>query len=409
MKRKLWTHPWGYRESFMVVLELVLLGLIFEVITGGRGAPLLGWPVNLIAGLVILGVLLLLHITRKDRPFIKWLSSVPAAISAISFLALVTLLLGFIPQGNHQAGGIASTLGLYHLKNSWLMMVSGLYFLLTLGMVAMRRAIPLKKKNLGFLLNHAGLWIIIFGAYLGSGDLQRLHLTLTEGSAPTAIAENPVSGQRYELPFSIQLLDFKIEEYNPKMGIVDARTGKLVEEDGQVLTLIGNGTKVTRRGWTLEVLRYEPNSFRKGMTYFASDSLGAAPSALIRAIDNASGEERQGWISCGSFMVKGQSLDLDRNYFLVMTEPEPRKFSSELLLRDRGGSSLPVNVEVNRAYTHMGWKLYQISYDERMGKWSTVSVIEAVRDPWLPVVYTGIFMLLAGALYLFWIGREIKE
>jgi hypothetical protein len=25
------------------------------------------------------------------------------------------------------------------------------------------------------------------------------------------------------------------------------------------------------------------------------------------------------------------------------------------------------------------------------------------------VVYTGIFMLLAGALYLFWIGREIKE
>ncbi|KPL25985.1 MAG: hypothetical protein AMS23_03830, partial [Bacteroides sp. SM1_62] len=65
--------------------------------------------------------------------------------------------------------------------------------------------------------------------------------------------------------------------------------------------------------------------------------------------------------------------------------------------------------EVNKPFKYRGWKLYQLSYDERMGKWSRVSVIEAVRDPWLPVVYTGIFLLLAGALYLFWIGQDIKE
>ena len=39
-----------------------------------------------------------------------------------------------------------------------------------------------------------------------------------------------------------------------------------------------------------------------------------------------------------------------------------------------------------------------------MGKYSKTSVFELVRDPWLKVVYTGIFMLLAGALFLFIVG-----
>jgi hypothetical protein len=53
----------------------------------------------------------------------------------------------------------------------------------------------------------------------------------------------------------------------------------------------------------------------------------------------------------------------------------------------------------------MGWKLYQLSYDERFGKYSPTSTIELVKDPWLPVVYLGVFMMIAGAIYLFFIGN----
>ena len=49
--------------------------------------------------------------------------------------------------------------------------------------------------------------------------------------------------------------------------------------------------------------------------------------------------------------------------------------------------------------------MYQLSYDEKFGKWSKLSVIELVRDPWLPVVYTGIFMMIIGAVYLIFKGR----
>ena len=103
------------------------------------------------------------------------------------------------------------------------------------------------------------------------------------------------------------------------------------------------------------------------------------------------------------------SLQLDQRTILAMTTPEPQKYSSDLIITDDETGNTEVRVEVNKPYKHRGWKLYQLSYDERMGKWSQLSVIEAVRDPWLPLVYTGIFMLLAGAAYLFWTGSNIKE
>jgi cytochrome c biogenesis protein ResB len=55
---------------------------------------------------------------------------------------------------------------------------------------------------------------------------------------------------------------------------------------------------------------------------------------------------------------------------------------------------------VNKPLNFMGWKIYQLSYSEAMGGIG-ISILELVRDPWLPYVYTGIFMMLAGAVWLF--------
>ncbi len=407
-KRKTWEHPWRYKESFLVVLELIFMGLIFEVLTGGKGAPLLKWPVNMVVGVVILLLLFIIYFRLKNRPMVKWLSSVPAAISAISFFALVTLLLGFIPQDDTDANRYLKLLGMTHMKNSWLMMISGLYFLTTLGLVALRRATPLRRKNLGFLLNHAGLWITIAAGYLGAGDLMRLNLTVLEDQAGTNQAVNKRDSEAYLLPFSVRLEDFNIEHYNPKLALLDGRTGSVVAEEGKAMPFIEKGLKATLLNWDVEVLEYEPEAFRSGDQYVHGDSLGNAPAAYLRARNSISGQETEGWISSGSFRVMHEHMPLDNHYFVAMTIPEPEKFSSDIVIKD-GEEELPLTLEVNKPFKHRGWKLYQLSYDERMGKWSQVSVIEAVRDPWLPIVYFGIFLLLAGAMYLFWIGRDIKE
>jgi hypothetical protein len=408
-RRKTWEQPWRYRESFLVVLELMFLGLIFEVLTGGRGAPLLKWPVNVVVGAGILLLLFIIYYRYKSRPMVKWLSSVPAAISAISFFALVTLLLGFIRQDDTDANRYLNLLGITHMKNSWLMMISGLYFLTTLGLVALRRAIPLRRKNLGFLLNHAGLWITIAAGYLGSGDLMRLDLTVWEGRPSVSQAMDKRTQQVHTLPFAVRLIDFNIEEYNPKLAIMDGRTGKLSLEEGKALPFVEEGLKTALMDWDVEVLEYLPGAFRTGDIYIEADSTGNAPAAYVKVVNRASGEESKGWISSGSFRVIQQHLPLDNHNFLIMTVPEPEKYSSDILIVNEKKEARPLTLEVNKPFKYRGWKLYQLSYDQRMGKWSKVSVIEAVRDPWLPVVYLGVFLLLAGALYLFWIGQDIKE
>jgi len=408
-ERKTWEYPWRYKESFFIVLEIILLGLIFEVLTAGRGAKTLHWPVNLFIGLGILAIIILLHIFFKKHPIIKWLSSVPAAISAISFFAFVVLLLGFIPQDDLHAHRVIRLLGLTHVKNSWLMLLSGLYFLVTLGFVALRRSTPFTRKNIGFLLNHAGLWITIAAGYLGSGDLLRVHMTVGEEQGFSDIAFNAKTREEVKLPFALKLKDFRIDDYNPKMAIFDGRNGEMINEDGKSIIMIEKGMKANLMGWQIEVLDFTSDAYKKGKEYYPADSVGAAPAALVHVVHTDSGKEINGWISCGSYWVRHQYLPVDQHNFLVMTIPEPEKYASDIVFKNQEGETIDYTLEVNKPYSYSGWKLYQLSYDEQMGKWSNVSVIEAVKDPWLPAVYTGFFLLLAGALYLFWIGREIKE
>ena len=63
--------------------------------------------------------------------------------------------------------------------------------------------------------------------------------------------------------------------------------------------------------------------------------------------------------------------------------------------------NIVATVEVNKPVTVDGWKIYQLSYDEAMGRWSETSTFELVKDPWLPAVYVGIYLLLAGAILTF--------
>lgn len=80
-----------------------------------------------------------------------------------------------------------------------------------------------------------------------------------------------------------------------------------------------------------------------------------------------------------------------------MTEAPALRFSSDVTVSTRSGATVRDTILVNKPLSVHGWKIYQYSYDEAMGNESNISVFELVRDPWLPYVYCGIFMMLAGA------------
>ncbi len=48
----------------------------------------------------------------------------------------------------------------------------------------------------------------------------------------------------------------------------------------------------------------------------------------------------------------------------------------------------------------MGWKIYQKDYHKELGEYTDYSIFEINHDGWLPLVYAGIFMLLAGSVLL---------
>lgn len=79
----------------------------------------------------------------------------------------------------------------------------------------------------------------------------------------------------------------------------------------------------------------------------------------------------------------------------------PKRFASDMTVHTKKGDSVRTVIEVNKPFRIDGWKIYQYDYDEQMGSESEISVLELVRDPWQPFVLSGILMMLAGALTLF--------
>jgi hypothetical protein len=114
------------------------------------------------------------------------------------------------------------------------------------------------------------------------------------------------------------------------------------------------------------------------------------------------------WMNTGSPHMKPEFIPIDR-FYLIMVPGSPKAFRSNVVLSGNGGDKSTALLEVNKPVSFYGWRLYQMGYDEKAGRWSSLSLIEAVRDPWLPVVYLGFFMIMAGNVMFFWNGIKKVE
>ena len=104
--------------------------------------------------------------------------------------------------------------------------------------------------------------------------------------------------------------------------------------------------------------------------------------------------------------VKEMPIAIELKKFIMETydNGSPKRFASEIQILTKTGKNIETTVDVNKPYEVDGWKIYQYGYDTQMGAGSQISILELVSDPWLPLVYTGIYMMLAGAVCMFVIG-----
>lgn len=100
------------------------------------------------------------------------------------------------------------------------------------------------------------------------------------------------------------------------------------------------------------------------------------------------------------------AIELQKFIMEEYDDGTPKRFASEVNILTKSGKNIHTTIDVNKPAEVDGWKIYQYGYDTAAGVNSQISIFELVRDPWLPLVYTGIGMMLAGALCLFILSQR---
>ncbi|MFJ1327527.1 cytochrome c biogenesis protein ResB [Capnocytophaga canimorsus] len=396
-----------YRYSVVIALLSLLLGFILQYFLGSIPKSWFSFPQNIIGGLAFVFLNTAIFFIFKKKNFINLHSSTPFAIVTVITLGVLTIGLGSISVGQeHHTNSFWLNLGLDDITKTWYFALIYLMALTNLWLVILKRSMVYQKKNITFLLNHFGLWLIMFAGVLGQGDLVRLKMDLYKGKVEWRATDD--NGNVIELPIAMELKSFDIDIYPNKLFVIDSTGNALPKSKPMGFMLEKDGSQGEILNWKITQHQY----FEKAVpetdsTYINHGMWGATNAAFVTVENLKTGEKKQEWISAGNFQLPPRTIQLDAEHTLVMAPAEARKFQSEVSIYQKDTEEVRnEKIEVNHPIKVDGWKVYQVSYDERMGRWSELSVVELILDPWLPVVYTGIFILMAGGIAFLFVNRR---
>lgn len=209
---------------YIVLLIYLAVALALQFLTGDFPVAFFAFPLNLIAALSWLCVMIWLWKTKRKSLFVSFVLSKGASVSAIVIFLLFCLIIGLT--------------GLRSLTKTWVFVAFILYFLTVLLFVILRgsRAQTATGAHLGeirwrFILNHAGILLAVASAYWGAPDTQTLGLR-TFRDIPVRESFRLEDGKSIWLPYETELKEFKVETYEngvPAMYEADMLIdGKLV-------------------------------------------------------------------------------------------------------------------------------------------------------------------------------------
>ena len=407
----MFNEVWKMKEGFVFGAGLILVGLALQFSVGPIHWSDFAFPINLIFLIVFLLILVLAYWLRRRVRLFSFLLTAEAAVPTLIYAAALTVVMGLTRQVSAHERAI-DPIGLTQMLSFWPFILIYLLLATIVGLITLRQILHFRLRELPSLLSHVGLFLVIVTATLGSADMERVKLTAT-----TDMPEWRATHEQgfVELPLAIQLEKFTIDEYPPKLLIINSQTGKSVPAKNPEIALID---KHFREGnilkWRIRVLKNLPLAApvvtSDTTKYVEWQSSGAVTALLVEAQrmkdGRAVGPPTVGWVTCGSYLFPFQELKLTKQLSLVMARREPERYASRIHVYTESQKNIVATVEVNKPVSVDGWRIYQLSYDEAMGRWSETSTFELVKDPWLPAVYVGIYMLLAGAILTFIVSQK---
>ncbi len=409
---------------------IAVTGKLLQLTIGPLQWRVFSWPANVVALSLLVAVLLFIHALRGRVYLARFLATPFLAVPSLIAVTAMTVVMGLTRQVSATATA-TDPVGVTQMLQYWPFVLEYLLMVIVVGMTTLKQLSSFKVDKVPSLMCHVGLFVFLTTGTLGNADMQRLKMFCETGQPEWRGLDEEQNV--VELPLAVQLNKFDIKEYAPKLMIVND-SGQAVPREKPVTMVAARGDKGNLMGWRVEVLDYIEDALPVALDnmsrnmegemsqmirmdslgtllsrdgYKASNTPGAATVVRVRATHGQ--EVREGWVSTGSYRFAAPTVQLTPQLRLAMSQREPERFSSQVDIYTQDGKAMKATITVNNPVTVMGWKIYQYSYNEAMGKWSNYSVLELVRDPWLPAVYTGIYLILAGAVGIFITANRRKK
>ena len=386
-----------YKRMMQRCVLLLVAGTALHFSLGKANPSFLAYPWGVILAVNYLYLLILLRANADKWQWVKGWYDRAAYITSLASMLVLTLLFGLIRQDG-STEGLAGGLGLTQMSSSWIFNLFLLHFTTVMGLKAIDDVWHWRRRKLPNVLIHLSVFIIFTAAIFGSGDKEKVKVTLPLGvPEQMGITHDGLSAR---LPFALTLKEFVLDEYPPHIHLYakEALSPEFVVIDGE-----GSGGELGP--WRVECVGYLSHAARLSADsgYVDMQHVGATTAVLLKAVHTDTGQSVEGWVSCGSHIFGGSTLLLPDGGQLVMPQREAKKYLSRVEVVS-AKQSRTFDISVNHPATLGPWKIYQTGYDSARGRWSTISVLECVKDGWYTLVHIAMWMILAAAALLFVVG-----
>ena len=337
----MWNKPYTLKEGTAIAVGLSVTGELLQLTIGPLEWGIFVWPANLLVLGVFMALLFVICLLRKRYYFCRFITTVQAAVPTIVLAVLLTIVMGLTRQA---AEGRPSSdpIGLTKMLNFWPFILVYIWLTIIVGEAALHQLATFKWRKLPSFVCHIGLFVVLTCGTLGSADMQRLKMYCESGKPEWRgiDAWNNV----HELPIAIQLEKFTIEEYPPKLMMIDRQGIPQPSKRPESIVAYENIADGRLNGWDIHIVKRIQNAIPASMVkmigkipmgmmanvrmdslgmarntggFVATDARGSAYALYVKAVQGT--VEKEGWVTCGSYLFPFQTLRLDGKHTLVMS------------------------------------------------------------------------------------------
>jgi cytochrome c biogenesis protein ResB len=350
------------------------------------------------------------------------LASVKFAVTVVIIVAAACLVGTLLPQGADVSRYLAKhpdaatrfdlldKVGLTHLFSSWWFI--GLLCLLSASVTvcSTRRFATVRRttgfargRALGSMITHISFLLILSGAVIRGVWGEKGYLEFREGQTVAQFADD--RGPQ-PLPFAIHLAKFDIERYDQQESQQLLVSWPAKNLKAALPVQLDVEQKFGE--FSLKVLRYIPDFVVDMQTREITSRSSQPRNPAILVAVNGPTYQNHRWLFAKfpQFGHETTASPLQMAYLAKSADGPIKSFKSTLDIVDGDAVVKSKTIEVNSPISYKGYTFYQSGYNPEDPSYTSLQV---VKDPGVPVVYTGFSLMIVGLFIVFYLNPWLNE